>query len=158
MGHVRVTRTFPGSVHEAESLWYDTARWPTWVNGLAHVARVEGDWPRPGGKVIWDSFPAGRGRVVERAIAYEKLSSQTVEVEDESIRGTQSVRFTPVDGEVEVELTLEYEIKDRSIFTPLIDFFFIRRAMEMSLLSTVKRFGVELAAERELSRGRHSRA
>jgi len=146
---VRVARTFPASVHEAETLWYDTSRWPTWVDGLAHVAKVEGPWPEAGANVIWDSHPAGRGRVVERVVAHEPLGGQALEVEDESIHGRQTVAFTPVDGEVEVELALEYQIKKRWILTPVIDVLFIRRAMATSLGATLARFGVELSAERE---------
>jgi hypothetical protein len=153
MRTVEARRTLVGSVHEAERLWYDTARWPTWVDGLAHIAKVEGDWPTAGAKVIWDSSPAGRGRVVERVVGYEQLTGQTLEVEDESMRGRQSVAFTPVDGSVEVELMLEYELKKRSIITPLLDLAFIRRAIATSLGKTLTRFGVELAAERELGVG-----
>jgi Polyketide cyclase / dehydrase and lipid transport len=150
MPTVRAASTFPGSVHEAETLWYDTSRWPSWIDGLAHVDRVEGEWPRIGAKVIWDSVPAGRGRVVERVSGYEALNGQTLDVEDEQILGTQSVAFTPVDGDVQVQLSLAYRIKNRSIITPLLDLLFIRRAMASSLDRTVVRFGVELAAEREL--------
>ena len=46
----------------------------------------------------------------------------------------------------EVALSLEYEIKHRSIFTPLIDLLFIRRAMTTSLSTTLARFGAELAS------------
>lgn len=151
MGTARASVTVEGSVHEAETLWYDTSRWPTWVTGLAHVAKLEGEWPRAGAKVVWDSIPAGRGRVVERVSSYQKLASQTLEVEDETIRGSQSVLFIPGDGSVEIELSLRYELKERSIFSPIVDFFFIRRAMASSLLQMLKRFGVELAAERELA-------
>jgi Polyketide cyclase / dehydrase and lipid transport len=150
MRAVRAAMAFPSTVHEAESLWYDTTRWPTWVDGLAHVAKVEGPWPGPGSVVIWDSNPAGRGRVVERVVAHEPLGGQTSEVEDDSIRGRQSVAFAPAEGGVEVELMLAYEIKQRSIVTPLVDLVFIRRAMTMSLASTLRRFGVELEATRDL--------
>ena len=145
---VRVARRFPATVHEAEQLWYDTDRWPTWVDGLAHVAKVDGGWPEVGSKVIWDSYPAGRGRVVERVVAHEARAGQALEVEDESIRGRQSVVFTLLPERVEVELELEYEIKKRSVFTPVVDLLFIRRAMLTSLGTTLSRFGVELAAAR----------
>jgi hypothetical protein len=145
---VRVARTFPGSVHEGETLWYDTARWPLWIDGVGEVTSVEGDWPRTGATVIWESVPAGRGRVVERVVSHEPLGGQSSEVEDQSIRGTQSVAFTPANGEIEVELTLSYTLKQRSIIMPLLDFFFIRRAMRTSLTRTLSRFGVELAAAR----------
>lgn len=154
MRTVRVARSFPGTVHEAETLWYDTSRWPTWIDGLAHVATVEGQWPELGAKVVWDSHPAGRGRVVERVVAHEPLSGLSLAVEDESIRGLQTVVFTPAEDRVEVELALEYEIKKRSIVTPIVDVLFIRRAMLVSLGATVARFGVELAAARDPDPGR----
>ena len=100
--------------------------------------------------MIWDSFPAGRGRVVERVVSQAPLVGQASEVEDDSIRGRQSVAFAATDGSVHVELVLAYEIKKRSIVTPLVDVLFIRRAMTMSLATTLRRFGVELDAEREL--------
>jgi hypothetical protein len=140
-------------VHEAQRLWYDTGRWASWIDGLGHVAKVDGQWPGVGAKVIWDSHPGGRGRVVERVVAYEPLGGQALDVEDESIRGRQTVVFTPTDGQVEVELALEYEIKKRSFITPLVDLLFIRRAMLSSLGATVSRFGVELAAERSADAG-----
>ena len=150
MREVRAAAAFPFSVHEAESLWYDTVRWPSWVDGLAHLAKVEGPWPEPGSAVIWDSFPAGRGRVVERVVSQGPLVRQTSQVEDDSIRGRQTVTFTPADSGVDVDLVLEYEIKKSSIVTPLIDLLFIRRAMTMSLATTLRRFGVELEAANEL--------
>ena len=146
---VTAADTFPGSVHEAETAWYDTARWPAWVDGLDRVLDVDPRWPRTGSSVIWESGPAGRGRVVERVVAYEPLSGQTVEVEDDTIRGEQWVRFTPADEGVSVELSLEYEIKHRSFLTPLVDVLFIRRAWTISLRSTLHGFGVELEAARE---------
>jgi hypothetical protein len=149
MRTVRAQWTFPGSVHEAETLWYDTSRWATWVDGFGHVVTVEGPWPDPGGKVIWESRPAGRGRVVERVVSREPLEGQALDVEDESIRGRQTVAFMPGENHVQVDLALEYEIKKRSVLTPAIDVLFIRRAMTSSLARTLARFGVELGAERE---------
>src|SRR5437763_815073 len=77
----------------------------------------------------WQSGPAGRGRVTERVIAYEPLEGYTVEVEDDSITGEQSVSFEPADDGVEVGLALSYRIKRRSPLTPLIDALFVRRLM-----------------------------
>jgi hypothetical protein len=145
MRTVSVVLPFPGTVHEAETCWYDTRRWPAWVDGLDRIVDVAGNWPRAGASVTWESGPAGRGRVVERVVSHEPLAGQTLDVQDDSIKGRQSVAFTPVDEEVEVALSLEYEIKNRSIFTPLIDMLFIRRAMATSLRTTLARFGAELA-------------
>lgn len=150
---VSAVETFPGTVHEAEALWYDTARWPSWVDGLARVTDVDQRWPQLGSSVGWESGPAGRGRVLERVVAYEPLSGQTVEVHDDSIHGRQSVAFAPMNAQVEIELTLEYEIKQRSPLTAVVDVLFIRRAFRTSLETTLRRFGVELEAAREADVG-----
>src|SRR5437764_857485 len=94
------------------------------------------------------SGPAGRGRVTERVVGHRPLGGQTVEVRDDSIRGRQRVAFTPVDGGVEVALTLEYEITRRNPLTALVDLLFIRRAFATSLQASVSRFGAELQAPR----------
>ncbi len=39
---VRVSRSFAASVADAEAHWYDTARWPEWVDGLERVVAVDG--------------------------------------------------------------------------------------------------------------------
>jgi hypothetical protein len=153
MACVRAAAAFPGSVHEAESCWYDVARWPAFIEGLERVVAVEGGWPGGGGVLRWESVPAGRGRVTERVLSYEPLVGQTVELEDDSIRGRQTVAFAPVDRGVEVQLSLDYAIKGRSLITPLVDLLFIRRAMAASLQSTLTRFGAELAAARRANVG-----
>lgn len=148
-----VSEVFPGSVHEAESCWYDTGRWPQWVSGLVRVTGVAGDWPMPGASVSWESGPAGRGRVRETVTAYQPLAGQTLAVEDDSISGTQSVAFSPAPDGVEVALTLEYVIKRRSPFTPIVDRLFVRRPMTISLTETLTRFGAALAQSRRSSVG-----
>jgi Polyketide cyclase / dehydrase and lipid transport len=145
---VQARQTVAGSVHEVEQRWYDTSRWPYWVDGLERVVEVAGEWPATGAAVTWDSGPAGRGRVLERVVAHEPLAGQTLEVQDSSIRGRQSVAFVPVAGGVEVRLTLAYELERRSPLTPLVDVLFIRRAMTTSLTSTLSRFGAELTSHR----------
>src|SRR5947209_8098509 len=107
--------------HDSETLWYDTERWPAWVDGLSEVERVAGGWPEVEGVVQWRSTPAGRGRVTERVVAYEPLSGQAAEVEDAAITGRQWVEFTPLDGGTLVSLTLEYELRKRNVTTPLVD-------------------------------------
>jgi hypothetical protein len=148
MRAVSAAQTFRGSVSAAESTWYDVARWPSWVDGLDRIVETSDRWPQAGSSVTWQSGPAGRGRVTERVIAHEPLEGQTLEVEDDAIRGRQQVVFTPGDDEVEVTLSLEYEIKKSSFFTPLIDLLFIRRAMGASLQATLGRFGAELSERR----------
>ncbi|MFL5824411.1 MAG: SRPBCC family protein [Solirubrobacteraceae bacterium] len=148
MGSVSVRQVLQGSVHGAETCWYEVARWPEWVDELARVIEVEGDWPRVGGSVTWESGPAGRGRVHEQVIDHEPLGGQTLEVEDDSITGTQQVAFTPAGQDVEVALSLTYRIKRRSLFTPLVDTLFVRRVMAASLARTLTRFAGVLAESR----------
>jgi hypothetical protein len=142
---VTVEQTFRDSVHAAESRWYDTTRWAAWVDGFDHIVETSGPWPQAGASVTWQSGPAGRGRVTELAVEYRPLEGQTVAVEDDAIRGRQHVVFRPADEHVEVKLSLEYEIKQSSFFTPLIDLLFIRRAMAASLRATLARFAAESA-------------
>jgi hypothetical protein len=153
MRTVTVTRSFPGTVHDAETCWYDVRTWPSWVDGMARVDDVAGDWPRPGAVVRWESGPAGRGHVTEKVVAHEPLRGQTVEVTDDSIWGRQQVSFTPAGDEVAVSVSLEYQVTKRTVFTPVVDLLFIRSAMERSLRSTLARFGAELAATRQSNVG-----
>jgi hypothetical protein len=139
-----VEGAFHATVHQAETLWYDTSRWPAWVDGLERVVDVAGDWPRAGARVTWESGPAGRGHVTERVTAYEALAGQTLEVSDDSITGTQTITFTPLDDGVSVQLALDYRISKRSLFTPVVDALFVRGAMRRSLQTTLARFGIEL--------------
>jgi hypothetical protein len=151
MGSVSVSVKVGGLASEAEALWYDTGRWPSFVDGLKHVARVESGWPAAGGRVLWDSFPGGRGRVQERATAYETRAGQTASVEDEQIRGTQRIAFAPTADGVTITLALDYEVKDTRPAMWFVDRFFVRRPQKESLARTLRRFAVELAAEREPS-------
>jgi hypothetical protein len=149
----RETQFVEGSVHEAESCWYDTARWPAWVDELQRVTSVEGDWPRPGSVVRWESGPAGRGRVSERVVEYAPLEGQTLEVEDDAIEARQWVSFSPAGQGVEVELILDYRIKRRSPVTPLVDLLFVRRAMAASMARTLARFAPVVAESRRSAVG-----
>ena len=149
MGRVRASIVVPGLASEAEELWYDTTRWPSFVDGLHHIARLEGDWPREGARVLWDSQPGGRGRVQERVTSYVAREGQTLDVEDEKLRGTQRVGFTPLEDGVMVALELTYSLKEQRPGMPLVDLLFIRRPQRESLERTLRRFRTEVAAERE---------
>jgi hypothetical protein len=154
MRSVRAEARYPGTVPEAERCWCETERWPAWVDGCRHVLSVDASWPESGAAVVWESGPAGRGRVHERVVEREPLHGLTLEVEDPSIRARQSVTFTPAAPGVAVALSLEYELVRRTPVSWLVDLLFIRRVMTSSLQSTVHRFGVELAS----SRRRHGSA
>ena len=69
MGRVGARIDVPGQASDAEALWYDLRRWPSFVDGFKYIARVDGDWPAVGALVVWDSYPGGRGRVLEEVTA-----------------------------------------------------------------------------------------
>ncbi|HWH92462.1 MAG TPA: SRPBCC family protein [Baekduia sp.] len=142
MGRVRAEVGVAALASAAEELWYDTSRWPTFIDGLAHVAKVEGDWPRAG-RVLWDAKVDGRGRVDERVVAHEARVGQTVAVEDEKITGTQRVEFHPTSSGCRIVLALEYRLKMDPPSRQVIDLF-ARRPLRDSLRRTLARFRQEL--------------
>jgi hypothetical protein len=86
--------------------------------------------------------------VFEQVTAYEPRVLQTRDVEDERLRGSQTVAFESAGADdVKVTLTLDYELKERNAFTPLVDRLFIRRELSDSLRRTLTRFGHERRAE-----------
>ena len=87
--------------------------------------------------------------MVERVTAYEARVGQSVAVEDERLRGTQTVSFEPGPDGVEVALELEYELKERNALTPLTDALFIRRALRDSLKRSLLRFARERRGDME---------
>ncbi len=152
MRAIAARRVLPGaSVGEAEALWLDLRRWPGFVDGFASVGRLEGDWPQPGTRLLWDSRPGGRGRVAERVEAYEPGSRLVTSVEDAQLLGTQSVAFAELGGGCEMTLELAYELKRPGFGGVLTDLFFVRRALRESLRRTLGRFAIELRADRELT-------
>lgn len=147
MGRATASTVVPGRPAEAEDVWYDRHRWPSWVDGFGHVVKLEGDWPEAGARLLWQSPPKGRGLVQERVQAFEARAGQTLEVEDERLRGIQTVAFEAIEDQVRVTLTLEYELKETSPFSPLVDRLFIRRSLTDSLRRTLARFANERRAE-----------
>jgi len=137
---------------QAEALWYDTSRWPTFVDGFAHIVSTEGDWPAAPSTLVWQSTPAGRGRVLERVTEYEPRLGQTAHVEDPKMSATQRVAFAPKDDGVQVTLTMEYTLKEGGPLRPFMDFLFIRRAITDALKRTVHRFARELETDAEMGR------
>jgi hypothetical protein len=137
---------------QADQLWCDVRRWPEFVDGCARIAQVEAGWPAPGERVVWESTPAGRGRVVERVREHADAERLVTEVEDPRLRGVQTVALERLQDGVGVTLALEYELTQGGPLRGLTDLVFIRRALGESLRRTVDRFASELAAEAQLTR------
>jgi hypothetical protein len=149
MGKAQASIDVPGLASEAEALWYDPVRWAAWIDGFGHVATLSDDWPAAG-SLVWDSTPEGRGRVLEKVRSYEPRAGQTLAVEDSRLRGTQRVAFTPGPDSVRVTLELEYELKQRSPVSWLVDALFVRREVAASLRRTLARFARERRGDMEL--------
>jgi len=133
----------------ARRLWVDTARWPTFVDGFGHILQLDEAWPEPGAKVVWQSGPAGRGRVTERIRA---LSDNAVasEVFDSQMTAVQAIRFEPVEDGCDIFLSLDYELQTGGPLRKLTDVLFIRRALAMALERTLRRFSTEAEDEATL--------
>jgi Polyketide cyclase / dehydrase and lipid transport len=147
VGRASASTVVPGRIAEAEELYYDRHRWPSWVDGFGHVVKLEGDWPQVGARLLWQSPPKGRGLVQERVQAYEARTGQTLEIEDARMRGIQTVAFEADGDDVRVTLTLAYELKEHGPLGPLVDRLFIRRSLGDSLRRTLTRFTYERQAE-----------
>ena len=130
MGRASATIRVPGRASEAEALWYDPVRWPAWIDGFGHVVELAETWPVERPRSPGTASPAGRGRVLETrrrlraARAGRRSRSRTA-----ACAAPSAVAFTPGPDDVEVALTLDYELKERNPLTPLIDLLFIRRAV-----------------------------
>jgi hypothetical protein len=138
VSEVTVSTLVPGATGEAaRELWFDVRRWPSFVDGFGHVVRQDPEWPAAG-TLVWQSTPHGRGRVIEHAGG---------RVEDERLLGHQAVDFAPVPDGVEVTVRFEYQLRNRTPVTPVVDRLFIRRAVRDALGRTLRRYAIELEAE-----------
>jgi inactivated superfamily I helicase len=141
--------TVPLTPTDAVRLWSDVERWPSFVEGFARRLELREPWPEPGGRVVWESNPTGRGRVTETVVkrAPDRFSTQVFE---SALAGTQTFRAAAADEGSEVELSLEYELSRYGPLRGLADAIFIRRALRDSLRRTLYRFGVEADEEAHL--------
>ena len=149
MGTIERVGFAPCTPLVAQRLWTETNRWPTFVDGFGRVLDKDERWPAEGTKVVWESGPAGRGRVTERVREYGDGQVAT-EVFDKQMTGIQTARFEPNEDGCDVYLRLDYELQSGGPLRPLTDALFIRRALAMALERTLRRFSTEAADETTL--------
>jgi hypothetical protein len=149
MAEIARTGFAPVTPLVARRLWVDTGRWPTFVDGFGHVLEIDDDWPEPGAKVVWQSGPAGRGRVTERLRTLTE-NSVISEVFDSQMHAIQTIRFEPAEDGCDVFLSLDYELQTGGPLRKLTDVLFIRRSLAMALERTLTRFSREAADEATL--------
>jgi Polyketide cyclase / dehydrase and lipid transport len=138
--------SLPLTPAEALELWSNVERWPSFVEGFARRLELTGGWPEPGGRVVWESKPDGRGRVTER-VAENTPDRFSTQVFESALAGTQTLRALPAKDGSEVELSLEYELTRYGPLSGIADALFIRRALRDALRRTLYRFGVEAEEE-----------
>jgi hypothetical protein len=127
---------------DAVALWSDTARWPSFVEGFAHITDRTPGWPAPDERVIWESTAGGRGRVTEKVVERGPDRFVTMVFED-ALMGRQGLRALPAPDGSEVELSLEYTLVKYGPLSVVADAIFIRRALRDALRRTLFRFTVE---------------
>jgi hypothetical protein len=151
MARILVEQHLPGvAPAQVAALWWDTRRWPSFVDGFSHVHKREDGWPGPGGRLVWDARPASeRGRVIERVRDRDTDGGGETEVEDARLTGTQVVRFGATGSGTLVTLELRYAPK--APVAPLADLVYVRRRLRKALARSLERFAREVAMERELA-------
>jgi hypothetical protein len=128
-------------------LWTDPTRWSTFVEGFARIVERDPDWPAEGARLVWESVPAGRGKVTEKVVeppASDRFASRVLE---ERLVGVQTFRAAESEGGSRVELSLEYTLTRYGPLGAVADALFIRRALRDSLRRTLFRFGIEAEEE-----------
>ena len=130
----------------ALALWADVSRWPSFVEGFARLVENDPGWPAPDARLVWESVPAGRGRVTEKVVESSEDRIATMVFEDR-LAGRQQFRVAPAPGGAAVELSLEYTLTKYGPLGVVADALFIRRAIRDSLRRTLFRFGVEAEEE-----------
>jgi hypothetical protein len=136
----------PGPAVEVEQLWYDPSRWASWIDGFAHLSKLDDHWPQEGARRVWVTPPGGRGLISETATAYEAGAGHTLEFEDERVRGVQKVLLES-DG-ARTRITVSIDLTTKAPLAPARKWW-LRRQLGDSLRLSLRRFSYELAAERE---------
>lgn len=149
MSEVSAAVEIPVAVADVWGLYFDPDRWRSWVDQFDHTVTSDG-YPDVGGTLVWQSNPAGRGRVAERVLAHEERRLHVVSFEDPSTTGTLEVRFEMAatgsggDGRnTRVEQKLDYKLSNGGPLNAVTDRLFIRSQMRGSL----ERSLVELKSE-----------
>ena len=150
MAEVSAELEVAAPVADVWELYFDAERWASWVDQFARVVSSDG-YPEVGGTLVWESNPAGRGRVGERVLAHEERRLHVVSFEDPTTTGTLEVRFEMVAaGESEratrIGQKLIYELREGGVFGKVTDRLFIRSQMRQSLQRSLTEFRAEAEA------------
>jgi hypothetical protein len=135
-----------GAAVEVEQLWNDRSRWASWIDGFAHLSKLDDEWPQAGARRVWVTPPGGRGLISETATAYTAGAGQTLAFEDERVSGTQAVRLES-DG-TRTRITVKVDLDTKAPLAPARKWW-LRRKLREALNRSLQRFSYELAADRD---------
>lgn len=144
MGDVRGAIDVRATPQEAEALWLDTQRWPSFLDGFGRLTKRSADWPAQGSRASWGTGPAGRGLVLYVVQEREPGKSLILSEEDERTTGEQRTTFEAFPEGCRMTVELTYAVKPGKGVPKVIDFLFVRRAMRESLRRTLIRFAAEV--------------
>ena len=136
MARVEASAEIPAPLADVWDLYFDSDRWPSWVDQFAAVVSSSG-YPEAGGELVWRSTAAGRGQVRERVVEHQPRSMHRIEFKDPESRGRLETAFEMVPAGEErttrVTQRLAYEITGGGPLSAVTDFLFIRTQMRRSL-------------------------
>lgn len=123
---------------QAWDFYFKPATWAAWVDGFSSLERSDG-YPEPGGRLVWNSTAAGRGRVEERVIAHEPRTRHTISYSDPESSGELESVFAAEGENARVTLTLDYRLGGGAL-SAITDRLFVRGQMQKALARTLLRF------------------
>jgi hypothetical protein len=150
MANIAEEILIPGSLAEVWDLYFAPRTWPSWVDEFRAIEERDDVYPEQGGRLIWRSGPAGRGRVEETVLLHEPRRTHKISYVDPNSTGEQLTTFEIAGADsVRVKIELHYELV-RPNFLPFTDRFFIRPQMRGMLgrsLEGLRAEARDLAAE-----------
>jgi hypothetical protein len=146
MSRVTESLLVDASLKEVWDLYFDPARWRSWVDGFAAVERSDG-YPEVDGTLIWRSNPAGRGTVTERVVEHAPRTRHRIEWSDPESSGELLSEFGVEGDSVRVRLTLDYRLARGGPFAWLTERLFVRGQVRRSVQRSLLRFKREAEAE-----------
>ena len=146
MANVAEEIVVPGSLAEVWDLYFDQRTWPAWVDEFHAVEERDDAYPEQGGRLVWRSGPAGRGRVEETVLVHEPRRRHEITYLDPNSSGRQLTTFE-ISGpnKVTVRIELHYELV-RPNFLPFTDRLFIRPQMRSMLARSLEGLRTEVQA------------
>lgn len=152
MGRLSHSVLVRASLPETWDHYFEPRGWPAWVDGFAAVESAAG-YPEEGGRLVWRSKPAGRGRVTETVLEHEPRRRHRVAFGDPESEGELVTAFT-LDGSLtRVEQSLTYRLGAGGPLAAITDRLFVRGQVSESMQRSLARFKHEVEEISRLGAG-----